>query len=102
MGDWLKEDSIEKLRQIRAYHGDIDAVGRAANDEILRREIEDAKIESQRREAGEQQRHQELISLQKSAKNKPDEHWYNKPIGKIFITVAAGLLLLLIKYLLGF
>jgi hypothetical protein len=111
MGNWLKEDSTEKLRQIRAYHGDVDDVGRAANGEIRRRESEDAKSEAQSKELREQQRHEELVALEKSKPNKnfdhgADDYWYKKPKGIITLsvisTLIAGLLVAWIKYKLRF
>ena len=39
---------------------------------------------------------------QKSGNNRTDEHWYKKPIGVIFLGTCAGVLVFLIKYLLGF
>ena len=39
---------------------------------------------------------------QKRGDNHSDEHWYKKPVGIVVLSVTAGLLLLLIKFLLGF
>lgn len=39
---------------------------------------------------------------QDSSKNATNDHWYKKPIGIILLSVCAGVLVFLIKYLLGF
>jgi hypothetical protein len=70
MSDWLKEDSTEKLRQIAASQGDASGIGRAANQEIRRREVEEAKKDAERSSQAEAQRHQEVLALKKeTAKN---------------------------------
>ena len=40
--------------------------------------------------------------LQNSSNNTSNKDWYKKPIGIIFISTCAGVLVFLIKYLLGF
>jgi hypothetical protein len=40
-------------------------------------------------------------SSQKGSNDHSDDHWYKKPVGIIFLSVAAGLLLLLIKLFFG-
>ena len=67
MSDWLKEDSTEKLRQIAASQGDASGIGRAANQEIRRREVEEAKKDAERSSQAEAQRYQEVLALKKEA-----------------------------------
>ena len=43
----------------------------------------------------------EAGSSQKSRNDDSNEHWYKKPVGIVVLSVTAGLLLLLIKFLLG-
>jgi len=74
-------------------------------DAVLAKAAYDAEIlrkESQESEGRNQQRHEELISSQKNQHKKNDgDKWYKKVIIGIVISVSAGLLLLLIKLLLG-
>jgi hypothetical protein len=44
---------------------------------------------------------QEIRSAQKSGEQRNDDHWYKKPISIVTLSVAAGVLLLLIKLLFG-
>jgi hypothetical protein len=43
-----------------------------------------------------------LVQSQKSRGDRGDDHWYKKPVGIVVLGVTVGLLLLLIKFLLGF
>ena len=49
-----------------------------------------------------QQMKEAEIALQNSSNNTSDDHWYKKPIGVIFLGTCAGILVFLVKYLLGF
>ena|SRR5437773_591186 len=40
-------------------------------------------------------------SSQKNRNERTNEHWHKKPVGIVVLSVTAGLLLLLIKFLLG-
>src|SRR2546425_1482025 len=101
MSDWIKDSTTDHLRQIHAARGDGTPEGRAAKAEIHRRETEQARQESARKEAVESQRHQEWISLQKSQPNQnTDEKWYKKPPGIILIGVVVAVLAAIAKYLL--
>ena len=92
---------MEKLRRIRIGYPADTVEHRLADEEIRRRESEEAKKESQARELLENQRHQELVATQNRTNNRADEHWYKKPLGIIIIAVTGGLLVALIKYVLG-
>ena len=49
-----------------------------------------------------QQLKDEESKLQNSRNNNTNDHWYKKPIGIIFLSVFGGVLVFLIKFLLGF
>lgn len=61
MGDWVKESSTDKLRQIRATRASSSPEHRVADEEIRRREAEEAKNQSQRQENREEERHHDHL-----------------------------------------
>ena len=75
MSDWLKDSSIDKLRQLAAYHGDASDIGRAAKGELQQREAEDAKKEAEHSAQVEAQRHQETIALKKESATKEERRF---------------------------
>ena len=83
--NWVRDSSTDKLRQIRVGYPPHTVEHRAADEELRRREAEEAKRESRELEHREQQRHQELVSAQKNDKNRADDPWYKKPVGIIII-----------------
>jgi hypothetical protein len=99
--EWFQKQTVEHLRTIRASRRPGDPEYQMADDAIRQKESDPARQESAPLEQIEAQRHQELISSLEHSKSSGNDKWYKKPVGIIFLSVSGGLLLLLIKYLLG-
>jgi hypothetical protein len=65
MSDWIKDSSIDHLRKIRGSRLPNSLEYRAVDEEIRRREAEEAKKEAERVGRLESQRHEEAVALKR-------------------------------------
>ena len=103
MGDWIKDSSIDHLRKVKVSHSPLSSEYRAADEEIRRREAEEAKKALEHSGQAEAQRHQEVVALKREEID--SSHYANRlskrAIGIALVALVIAALSLCLQFLSG-